>query len=117
MKSGIHPQYYTDAVISCANCGHIFKTGATQQEVKVEICSQCHPFFTGKNVLIDTEGRVDKFRKLQEGALTDRKKKVRKKKTLEEKVNEELAVQLQKDKLKENKEAEKKAAKKASKDV
>lgn len=105
MKTDIHPNYFTDAVIVCANCGHTFKTGATQKEQRIEICSQCHPFFTGKKVLIDTEGRVDKFRKKQESADSDRKKKVRKKKTLEEKVNEEIAAQLSKDKVKEEKKA------------
>jgi large subunit ribosomal protein L31 len=93
MKTGIHPEYFTDTVITCANCGHKFKVGATKEGLKIEICSKCHPFFTGKKVLIDTEGRVDKFRKSQDSA-TGKKKKTRKKKTLEEKVNEEIAVQL-----------------------
>ncbi len=99
MKTGIHPEYFTDTVITCSNCGNKFKTGATKQDLKVEICSKCHPFFTGKKVLIDTEGRVDKFRKLQESA-KGKKKKSRKKKTLEEKVNEEIAVQIAKEKEK-----------------
>lgn len=114
MKTGIHPQYFTDAVITCANCSAKLKTGATKQDIQVEICSKCHPFFTGKNVLIDTEGRVDKFRKAQDAA-GGRKKKSRKKKTLEERVNEELAVQLGKDKAKEEKEAAKREAKRAAK--
>lgn len=96
MKADTHPTYHLNAVIKCANCGHEFKTGATKESIQVEICSQCHPFFTGKNVLIDTEGRVDKFRMKMEGAV-GKKKKVRTKKTLEERVNEEIAIQLEKE--------------------
>lgn len=62
MKEGIHPQYYVDATVTCV-CGNTFQTGSTQKEVRVDICSACHPFFTGKQKLIDTEGRIDRFRK------------------------------------------------------
>jgi large subunit ribosomal protein L31 len=62
MREGIHPKYFTDAVVTCV-CGSTFKTGSTQQEVRVDICSACHPFFTGKQKLMDTEGRIDRFRK------------------------------------------------------
>lgn len=95
MKADLHPQYFTDATVTCSNCGHSFKTGATQEEIKTEICSNCHPFYTGKKILIDTEGRVDKFEKKLADA-SGKKKKKRGKKTLEEKVNEELAAQLKK---------------------
>ena len=62
MKAGIHPAYNEINVI-CA-CGHIFKTRSTHKgDIRVEICSSCHPFFTGKQKLIDTAGRVDKFEK------------------------------------------------------
>ncbi len=61
MKQGIHPNYKV-TTISCA-CGETFQTRSTKQNVKLDICSVCHPFFTGKQKLIDTEGRVDKFRK------------------------------------------------------
>ncbi len=61
MKQGIHPGYKV-TTISCA-CGESFQTRSTKQNVKLDICSVCHPFFTGKQKLIDTEGRVDKFRK------------------------------------------------------
>lgn len=61
MKDGIHPKYL-DAVIACA-CGTVIHTRSTKQNIKVEICSSCHPFFTGKQKLIDTAGRVDKFNK------------------------------------------------------
>jgi len=59
MKPGIHPNY-VEATVQCA-CGHSFQTRSTQPNIKVEICSECHPFFTGKQKLMDTEGRVEKF--------------------------------------------------------
>jgi large subunit ribosomal protein L31 len=62
MKDGIHPTYYSDSTVVCV-CGNTFKTGSTQKEVRVDICSACHPFFTGKQKLMDTEGRIDRFRK------------------------------------------------------
>ncbi len=61
MKQGIHPNYKTTSV-TCA-CGESFKTRSTKDNIRLDICSVCHPFFTGKQKLIDTEGRVDKFRK------------------------------------------------------
>ncbi len=102
MKTEAHPKYFADGKVVCANCGFTFPIGTTKEGIRVEICSQCHPFYTGKKVLIDTEGRVDKFRQKLATA-TGRDKKVRKKKTLEERVNEELAVQLEKEKIKEAK--------------
>ncbi|MBK7889631.1 MAG: 50S ribosomal protein L31 [Bdellovibrionales bacterium] len=66
MKDSIHPQYHPEATISCV-CGATWKTGSTQKEVRVDICSQCHPFFTGKQKLVDTEGRVDRFRRKYAG--------------------------------------------------
>jgi len=62
MKEGIHPKYYHDAVVKCA-CGNSFTTGSTNPELRVEICSQCHPFFTGKQKIMDTGGRVERFMK------------------------------------------------------
>ena len=61
MKADIHPKYETCAV-SCA-CGNKFETRSTRKEIKVDICSACHPFFTGKQKFVDTAGRVDRFRK------------------------------------------------------
>lgn len=61
MKESIHPKYGT-AEVSCA-CGHKFTTRSTRSEIKLEICSSCHPFFTGKVKLIDTAGRIEKFQK------------------------------------------------------
>ncbi|MFC1924475.1 50S ribosomal protein L31 [Chloroflexota bacterium] len=62
MKDKIHPRYYNDAKVVCA-CGNTFNTGATKQLIKVEICSQCHPFFTGEQRIVDTAGRVERFKK------------------------------------------------------
>ncbi len=59
MKKGIHPEYRPAKVV-CA-CGHTFETRSTIPEIRVEICSACHPFFTGRQKIVDTEGRVDKF--------------------------------------------------------
>jgi len=61
MKEGIHPTYYEDAKVICA-CGNTFTTGSTKKEIHVEMCSKCHPFFTGKQKLVDTGGRVERFR-------------------------------------------------------
>lgn len=61
MKEGIHPVYH-EATVTC-NCGNTFTTGSTKEEIHVEICSKCHPFYTGKQKLIDTGGRVDRFKK------------------------------------------------------
>ncbi|BAK80336.1 50S ribosomal protein L31 [Candidatus Arthromitus sp. SFB-mouse-NYU] len=62
MKQSIHPNYNNNAVVKCA-CGNTFTTGSVKDELKVEICSNCHPFFTGKNKIVDIGGRVEKFRK------------------------------------------------------
>ena len=61
MKEGLHPKY-TETVIKCA-CGELITTRSTKEKVSVEICSKCHPFFTGKQKFIDAGGRVDKFKK------------------------------------------------------
>lgn len=61
MKEKIHPPY-VDCVVSCA-CGNTFKTRSTKPKLHVEICSACHPFFTGKQKIVDTAGRVEKFRR------------------------------------------------------
>jgi len=62
MKKDIHPQVYTDTIVTCA-CGNTFVTTSTLKNISVEICSACHPFFTGQQKFIDTEGRIDKFAK------------------------------------------------------
>ncbi|MCL4535044.1 MAG: 50S ribosomal protein L31 [Bacteroidetes bacterium] len=60
MKKGIHPKYYEDATISCA-CGNAIKAGSTKPAIRVEICSVCHPFFTGQQRILDTGGQVERF--------------------------------------------------------
>jgi large subunit ribosomal protein L31 len=62
MKEGIHPVYHQAKVI-CGGCGATFVTGSTLAEIRVGVCSQCHPFFTGKQKFVDAEGRVDRFKK------------------------------------------------------
>ena len=60
MKKDIHPQYNKNVKVTCS-CGNTFETGSTQKEIQVEVCSACHPFYTGTAKFIDTAGRVDKF--------------------------------------------------------
>ena len=61
MKEKIHPKY-NETTITCA-CGNVIHTASTKKEIRVEICSKCHPFFTGKQKIVDTGGRVDRFKK------------------------------------------------------
>jgi len=68
MKANIHPQWYPEAQVTCA-CGNKFAVGSTQPEIQVEICSQCHPFFTGSMKYVDTAGRVEKFQAKQNAVL------------------------------------------------
>ncbi|MFA5131168.1 MAG: 50S ribosomal protein L31 [Patescibacteria group bacterium] len=60
MKNDIHPKYYPNCKVTCV-CGNTFTTGSTEPEIKVELCSACHPFYTGKQKLVDTARRVEKF--------------------------------------------------------
>ena len=62
MKKDIHPQYYSDAKVKCI-CGNKWTTGSTLAEITVGICSNCHPFYTGNEKILDTRGRVEKFKK------------------------------------------------------
>ena len=61
MKVGIHPEY-VDTTITCG-CGEVIRTRSTRSEIRVEVCSKCHPFFTGKQKLVDTAGRIDRFQR------------------------------------------------------
>ena len=70
MKKDIHPKYYSDAKVMCA-CGNTFTTGSTKPELKVELCSACHPFYTGKQKLVDTARRVEKFQARAAAKKTD----------------------------------------------
>lgn len=82
MKKNIHPKYYQDAVIKCA-CGAVFNVGSTKEYTEVEICSQCHPFYTGKKKIIDRMGQVQKFRKrLAKKEELEKKKKKSKKQSI-----------------------------------
>ncbi len=60
LKKDIHPTYYPDAKIICA-CGTVYNVGSTKKEIRVEVCSKCHPFFTGQRRIVDTAGRVERF--------------------------------------------------------
>jgi large subunit ribosomal protein L31 len=65
MKAGIHPEYYPDAQVICA-CGNTWTTGSTKKVIHTDVCSKCHPFYTGEQRIVDTEGQVDRFyKKLQ----------------------------------------------------
>jgi large subunit ribosomal protein L31 len=61
MKTDIHPEYF-NTTVTCA-CGNVIDVGSTKTDIRVEICSKCHPFFTGKQKLVDTAGRIERFRK------------------------------------------------------
>ena len=81
MKKDTHPQYHDEVKVTCA-CGNTFTTGSTKEELKVEICANCHPFYTGKQKLVDTAQRVEKFQakmdKQTEVAKTRKGKKAKK---------------------------------------
>ncbi|MDD5040761.1 MAG: 50S ribosomal protein L31 [Patescibacteria group bacterium] len=74
MKKNIHPQYYPKAKVVCA-CGNTFTTGSTLPEIHVEICSLCHPFYTGKQKLMDDRGRVERYQRLMQKKASLRKPK------------------------------------------
>jgi large subunit ribosomal protein L31 len=61
VKADIHPKWYVDAKITCASCGMVWNIPGTNQAIRVDICSNCHPFYTGEQKIVDTEGMVDKF--------------------------------------------------------
>jgi large subunit ribosomal protein L31 len=81
MKKDVHPKYFDDCKVTCA-CGNTFTTGSTMPEIRVELCSQCHPFYTGKQKFVDTARRVEKFAerasKREAVAATRKGKKVKK---------------------------------------
>lgn len=62
MKAKIHPEYHNDAKVVCS-CGNTFTTGSTRKVLRVELCSKCHPFFTGEQKIVDTAGRVERFKR------------------------------------------------------
>lgn len=78
MKKDLHPTYFPEASITCA-CGNKFKLGSTKEKIEVEICSACHPFYTGAEKVLDTAGRVEKFksRRTKSEAIPKKEKKVK----------------------------------------
>ena len=62
MRTGIHPEYFQEAVVTCS-CGSSYVTGATRPTLRVEVCNRCHPFFTGEQRIVDTEGRVERLKR------------------------------------------------------
>ncbi len=91
MREKIHPTYYTDATVTCA-CGNTWKTGSTRKEIRTEVCSNCHPFFTGQQQrIIDIEGQVDRFYKrlqARESYLEEKKSREESKTSLDRPVAE-----------------------------
>ncbi len=77
MKTDIHPKYHENIKVTCS-CGNVFLAGSTMPEIKTEICSACHPFYTGQQKLVDTAGRVDKFMEKVKKAQKMQEKKVKK---------------------------------------
>lgn len=78
MKTNIHPTWYDEATVSC-NCGNTFTTGSSQPSIKVDICSACHPFFTGEMRFVDVQGRVEKFQaKMQQAQVYKTQVKLKK---------------------------------------
>ncbi len=88
MKENLHPKYYPNAKITCA-CGNTFTVGSTKPELEVEVCSACHPFFTGKSKFIDSEGRVEMFERKRKEANLREKEKEEKKREEKEKEKKE----------------------------
>ena len=84
MKKGIHPEYNPKTKVKCA-CGNEFTIGSTATEIGVEICSKCHPFYTGKQMLVDTAGRIERFKARKEKVAVKTAKKPRVKKVASEK--------------------------------
>ena len=74
MKKDIHPEYFDNVKVSCA-CGEVFYTRSTKKEIRLEICSKCHPFFTGKQKFVDSAGRVERFQKRYQKQEKESKKK------------------------------------------
>lgn len=76
MKKDIHPHYYPQAKVKCNSCGQIWEVGSTREYMEVDVCSNCHPFFTGKERIVDTLGKVERYQKrLQKTEEIKKKKK------------------------------------------
>lgn len=93
MKSELHPTYNESVTVTCS-CGHSWQTGSTASAISIEVCSNCHPFYTGKSKLVDATGRVDKFQqRLNETAARQKAKAATPKKS-SRKANKDTAVRL-----------------------
>jgi large subunit ribosomal protein L31 len=90
MKAKIHPKYYTDAKVVCA-CGNTWTTGATVPEIRVDVCSACHPFYTGEQRIVDTAGQVDRFMRRLERT-TEATEQVRAQQELQKRATQEQRV-------------------------
>lgn len=94
MKAKIHPEWHPEAKVKCA-CGNTFTVGATVPEIEVEVCNECHPFYTGQMKYVDTAGRVDSFKekrkKAKDEVLSKTEKRKRKKEARKKKVEDELS--------------------------
>ncbi len=104
MKKDIHPKYHSDAKIKCA-CGNVITVGSTREKMEIEICSACHPFYTGKKKLVDSTGQVDRFKKKMEKTKQMKKATTAKKKAKEVEVNKKAVKKI-------TKKSKKKASKK-----
>ena len=114
MKSGIHPDY-KEISISCV-CGNTIETGSVKENIRVEICSACHPFYAGTQKIVDTEGRIDKFKKRYDSIELGKKsaKKIREEQKIKEEAEKRLAEKAkEQEKLKALKEAKKESKLKA----
>lgn len=89
MKNEIHPQYFTNSQVTCA-CGNKFVTGSTRETIRVEICANCHPFYTGTAKFVDTEGRVEAFKRRESQKSAPREKKVQVKEELRPRTLKEM---------------------------
>ncbi len=105
MKKDIHPEYRMTTV-RC-HCGHEFEAGSTKENISIEICSQCHPFYTGKQKLVDSAGRIERFRRKYGDYLGKNKQEVEEKKETKKDVKEEVKEEAKKEAEKEVKKEEK----------
>lgn len=90
MKTAIHPQYHPQAKITCA-CGNKIIVGSTKDNIKIDICSQCHPFYTGKKKVVDAVGKVEKFKSRRSKAISKTRSKTEKKSAKKTKKAEKTA--------------------------
>lgn len=91
MKPNLHPKYYTDAKVTCV-CGNSWITGSTKPEIHLEICSKCHPFFTGQMKFVDTQGKVERFQALQQKAQARQKEAKKKIETRDRAANTAMSL-------------------------